>query len=223
MTVPHDSSRHPLPTPPRSVRRRHHRRRRAGFTLIEVMIAMTLLVSGTIAIVQMQRVALRSVTVARELATATQLAQNVLEQLKLDAVTWTQPGIPPALMTDPNVLGRTTWLNLITANPRTWITMPPPPDLMTAGSGADFFGRTVAALPDAHYCTNIRLTWVQLGRTMRADVRVFFRDPEGGGPSLVGGITNDCLPPDNLAAGSATLRQIHIVYASTVIRVTEPR
>lgn len=220
-----------------TARRSGGRGRRTGFTLIEVMIAMSLMVAGTIAIMQLQRGALRANTLGRELSTATLIARNALERLKLDAVTWTavaptNAGGNPIGVMNPNVLGDTLWLRQIVGANFVWQRMNFPQTNnpgavsadLTASPGADFFGRdlpTVGEVADsAHFCTSLRLTWVQAGRTIRADVRVVARDALGGGPDLGSGITNACVDAAGaLDPGGARVNEVHAVYASTVLRV----
>jgi prepilin-type N-terminal cleavage/methylation domain-containing protein len=52
-----------------------------GFTLVELIIAMALLVIGILAVISMQAVSLKSNTLAHQLSVATQLAQQALEDI----------------------------------------------------------------------------------------------------------------------------------------------
>ena len=52
-----------------------------GFTLVEVLVALTLMAIGIIAIVNMQSVAMKSNTIAYKLSVATNLGQEVIEDL----------------------------------------------------------------------------------------------------------------------------------------------
>ncbi len=57
-------------------------RGQSGFSLLEVMIAMTILAVGILVIAQMQIAAIRGLTYSRRLSSATQLAQFQMEQLR---------------------------------------------------------------------------------------------------------------------------------------------
>lgn len=208
-------------------------RRAAGFTLVEIMVAMVIMIFGVMSIVRLQAQTMRNTTRAREVGTATQLAQTAIERLKLDAHTWTAQGtlIPPTLG-NPNVLGNTAWLQYVGTNNFTWMTFAYPEATMgvaagynlTAGPAADFYGRD---LPDTnttnrHYCTSMRLGWVHFGRSIRADVRVYWRREQ---PSS--GVNNvmpaNCAEPGMglLDPGGARASDYHFVYLSTVIPMRE--
>lgn len=60
----------------------------AGFTLIELMASMVVLSVGLFSIVQLQYVSIRGVSYAREMDQATQLAQGVIDSLRIQALGW---------------------------------------------------------------------------------------------------------------------------------------
>jgi prepilin-type N-terminal cleavage/methylation domain-containing protein len=66
-------------------------RRRAGFTLIEVMIAMVVMSIGLFAVIQLQVVTVRGNAYARETTEAYELAMAVAEDFRLEALKWTNP------------------------------------------------------------------------------------------------------------------------------------
>jgi len=67
------------------------RRGRAGFTLIEVMIAMTVLSLGLFAVIQLQVVSVRGNAYARERTEAYEIALGVAEEMRIQSLRW-RPG-----------------------------------------------------------------------------------------------------------------------------------
>jgi type IV pilus modification protein PilV len=79
-----------------------------GFTLVEVLVALTLMAIGILAVVQMQIVALKSNTIAQRLTVATNIAQEVMDDLQsrsLDdvAVSVAATNIAVDFLTDPRL------------------------------------------------------------------------------------------------------------------------
>src|SRR5262245_14163143 len=103
------------------------RSQRQGFTLVEVMVSLGVMTIGAMAILGMQQQIIRANIHARQVTTATQIAQNVIERLKLDGLSWTAPGIPagPYLRNvTPGAIGAFQTLPFLTmtngANTRFW-------------------------------------------------------------------------------------------------------
>jgi type IV pilus assembly protein PilV len=65
-----------------NTQRKNMMKERSGFTLIEVMIALTILAVGLLALATMQIVSIRSNAFSTEMTYATMLAQDRLEQLR---------------------------------------------------------------------------------------------------------------------------------------------
>ena len=53
-----------------------------GFTLVELLVAITIMAIGILAVVQMQVVALQSNSIANKLGVATSLAQKVMDDIQ---------------------------------------------------------------------------------------------------------------------------------------------
>ena len=66
-------------------------RGRRGYTVIEVMIALTLLAVGTSGVIAMQKVTAIANRDARCLVVATQIARSWIERLRADATQWNHP------------------------------------------------------------------------------------------------------------------------------------
>ena len=72
--------------------RRDNRPRREGYTLIEVMTAIGILMVGSAGIFAMEQGAIIANAEARRLATAQQIAGTVAERIRRDAMAWTLGG-----------------------------------------------------------------------------------------------------------------------------------
>ena len=148
------------------------RRTRHGFTLVEVMVSLGIMMIGAMAVIALQTQAIRANAHARQVTTATQIAQIWLERLKEDACMWTDPAsltpTPPATQDAAVALGATRYLNAIVAQRGVWVS---PSDVAPPVSrGFDFLGNDTRSGPQEvpFYCTAYRLNWVYFGDTMRA-------------------------------------------------------
>jgi Tfp pilus assembly protein PilV len=217
----------------RSVRNKpRNQRQRAGFTMIEVMTSLGLMIVGVMAITAMQQQTVRANVHAREITQATQVAETWLERLKLDASTWVMASaatVPPGTMTHADVLGRTTYLQSIVASPNTWMTIPIPLNTNTdnVSNGFDYAGRdvdTTANMAQVRYCASMRLGWVFVGSAMRADVRVWWPRylPGSGALGLATDFPGCADDATALDPETGTERDnYHVVYLSTVIRLND--
>ncbi|NOY38703.1 MAG: hypothetical protein GXO95_00225 [Nitrospirae bacterium] len=66
-----------------------------GFTLVEVLVALTILIIGLLGVAMLQVVSIQGNTFSREMAVATELGQDMLEKLK--TLQWTELNIDTAL------------------------------------------------------------------------------------------------------------------------------
>ncbi|MDQ3031725.1 MAG: prepilin-type N-terminal cleavage/methylation domain-containing protein [Myxococcota bacterium] len=198
--------------------RRHRRqgRARAGYTLIEVMMAVAVMTAGAVGIMALHQATMRGNLDARQVATATHLASTWVERLQRDATGWSQAARPGTTVVPPLMLANTRYLNLVPAlgAAPTWLV--PGPSTATESASFDHWGRDTVIAGQMEYCTNVRLQWVYVGQAMRADVRVWWARHN---PSVVGGAgLANCgagLDPNTL---TNRLRDVRFVYASTVIR-----
>jgi len=202
----------------RRIRRRAPRRRTAGYTLIEVMMALGVLTAGAMGLMAMTQASTRGNMEAREMTVATQLTQRWMERLRRDAMNWTTA----SRTLNPILLANTTYLSTV-QNPGTaalW-TVPAPPVAGLESANFDYYGRDTDTLTDMRYCSNIRLEWLYVGRAMRADVRIWWlRRVSGTLPADPGrAALGQCAPGTDPNALTANLG-VRMVYASTVIRWT---
>ena len=209
-----------------------HRRSKTGYTVIELLMALTVLALGASGVVAMQRVTLESNRYAKNLAIATRVGEAWADQLEADAARWT-------LISE---LNHTTWLkNAGACSQAAAVTSWFQPDWSTDrqfGPAFDALGNPVdlsVTTPNTYtqFCAHLQLAWLHCdlptgGGTkgsgiIRAEVRVIWRrddDTTASAASFqttgqaalcsasdVAGVTND------IALGA-----YNAVYFSTAIR-----
>ena len=124
-----------------------------GYTVIEVMIALTLLAVGTSGIIAMQKVTAIANRDAKTLVIATQVARTWVERLRADATQWNHPSAMSAEeRSGRHPLAQDGQRACGFAPPTTW-PAPPPPTL-----SATTYATPIS--PNAIFCTNVRLTWL---------------------------------------------------------------
>jgi type IV pilus assembly protein PilV len=197
----------------RRVRVASRRRSRAGFNLVEVMMAVAILAVGATGILGLQTAAIRGNQEANEFATATRTVELWIDRYRLDALAWRQGG--PGVLPGPAILANTELLQAVTVTPgwqvptTTSLTFP-------AASQLSFNGNPNPApgAPVPVFCTQSRLRWVYDGTAIRVDVRTFWRRR---GPTSTDGALVCPDAPDRL--------NYHVVQGSTLVRWTpeDPR
>ena len=134
---------------------------RLGYTVVELMMSLSVLAIGATGVIAMQKVTLSSNRYAKELAVATHVGEAWADALTTDAALWTV--LPPPAV--GSSIGATQWLNLASLDPKAadWFT----PDYSVArGLGAGFgpLGRPVDMRTQgalAHFCVSLRLGFVR--------------------------------------------------------------
>ena len=191
-------------------------RRRRGYTIVELLMALTVLAIGVSGIIAMQKVTVSANRHARSLALATNIAQAWIDQLNADAVLWNHPSPRPD--SPPSDIGETRWLNQIATNDGVWFE---PEAVGQFGPAFDALGNVVPAAADPSqvvFCTHLRLTWLQPetggSGLIRAEVRVFWLRDGGGGAVADGGLCNDGAV-DQIGAA---VTNYHFVYQTTAIK-----
>jgi prepilin-type N-terminal cleavage/methylation domain-containing protein len=188
-----------------------------GYTIVELMMSLSVLALGATGIIAMQKVTLASNAHAKNLAVATSVASAWADALTADASLWNGN-------TD---LGDTNWLGAISPNPA-WIR---PAYNATVGLGAAFsvLGGPLddTQLGLAAYCVDYRLAWIvdpaplvannqPGGGLIRAEVRVSWRR-DG---SLTVPATALCSAAALAEADGAEEPAYHFVHVSTAIAQT---
>ncbi len=186
-----------------------------GFTLIEVMMAMSVMTIGALGIMSMQQASTRGNMSARQMTVASQSTQLWLDRTRRDAVGWNQPNVAA-------IAGTSILSNLPAAGSSGWFT--PAPTMPGESAGFDWFGNEVA-LAQGRYCTQLNLTWVISGQLVRVDARTWWhrRGNGDGDTSFADGTLFPNCGTGSEAAVTGELEtsaapRLHSVYASTLVR-----
>jgi prepilin-type N-terminal cleavage/methylation domain-containing protein len=189
-----------------------------GYTVIEVLMAMTVMSIGVGAVISMLKTSVTGNLDARRMDVANSIARTWIERLQRDAMQWTQPG--PSFPAGNN-LATALVLAYGTANAGTWFA---PTQYSAAAKGSlspgfDILGRDVdlAGTIAPFFCVNVRMTWLpQVGQAqdlVRADVRVLWpRSIVDGPPSA--GICDSSVAQANRPSTTT----YHSIYATTAIK-----
>ena len=185
-----------------------------GYTVIEVMIALTLLAIGTMGIVAMQKVTAIANRDAKNLVVGNQIARSWLERLRADAAQWNHPSPVNGQISD---LADTKWLNNVDGK---WFR---PVDDPLGSPTADALGNDVrdTDLSTGVFCTNVRLTWLYgpplaapPPLLVRAEVRTYWLRDGSGGTVNGKGI---CDATTDLSQVSPAVDRYHFVYVVSAI------
>ncbi len=188
--------------------------RQRGYTMVELLMAITIFAIGVSGIISMQKVVAASNQHSKRLAIATHIAQAWQDQLAADAAAWNHPS--------PNVaapdLDETEWLKEVDNG---WV-MPAWVPTRNFGPAFDALGGVVdptTNLAQAQFCTHMRVSWLYPDTSgnglLRTEIRVFWlRDDMGG---TVGGL-DLCDPntgPDTIEAAG---EKYHFVYETSAVK-----
>lgn len=183
-----------------------------GYTIVELLMAMTVFAIGVTGIAAMQKITLASNLHAKQLAIATHIAQSWQERLTADTALWPSTAL---------ALTGTQWL--AASAEAEWVRAP----TNTAGSfGAMFdpLGQFTTDVNNAYFCVDIRLTpmsssgttAVQGNGLIRSEVRVFWpregREPSGAAY---------CDPNEGASIGPGSDDDFHFVYDVSAVRQTQ--
>jgi len=190
-----------------------------GYTAVEVMMSMTLLLVGAVGVMAMQRAAVQGNADAREMDVASSIARAWLERAERDSALWTPSTVvasPPANLQNASVIAE----GVITNAAGTWFV--PKARLVPTGGqydyespGFDILGQDMETTTAAglRYCVNLRVTPLTTDQTlMRVEARVFWPRNLTIAPDA-----NYCnqAPP---AALDTDVTKYHFVYAATAVR-----
>ena len=195
------------------------RRKQAGFTLVEVMIAMGIMTVGSLGILSMHHAVSGANRSAHEMNTGLAITERWIERIERDSLAWSTQGLNSA------ELAGTAYLAPLgaTVTSTGWFT--PTPTDADESFAFDYFGRDTAAAAQIKYCTNLNLSWLRQGSSARVDVRTFwYRAGHLGGnathPNWVSGTAFRGAACGAAAADSwnlATAPNVDVVFASTVV------
>lgn len=195
--------------------RRSSRRARAGYTLIEVMMAIAIITASAVALVGMQEIVVRGNMDARQTTTATTIVRTTIELLRLDALNWNQ-----SYATAGTVAWGTNSRGFLRDAPTAATAAPTPwaafgTQISAPEHAYDYQGNV--ANGNEFYCVETRYAWVYPGQALRADVRVWWVRPN---PALT-----SVTPPTPCSSAVTQLldsRVTHSVQGTTVLRYTPP-
>jgi type II secretory pathway pseudopilin PulG len=132
-----------------------------GYTVVEVLLAMTVLIIGASGVMSMEKASMQGNLDARKTDVATNIARMWMDRIEKDAMSWTLPS--PSVAGSSNY-GNALLLNHVTGN---WFLptdyLPAVAPLASISPGFDILGRdvaTVGALPKAVFCVHLRETWL---------------------------------------------------------------
>ncbi len=189
-------------------------RRARGYTIVELMMALTVLAIGVTGIVSMQKVTVTANQHAKRLALATHIAQAWQDQLAADATQWNHPS-PQNPVPD---LSDTAWLDQVDQKAGAWF-RPAYDSALRFGAMFDALGNVTNNATEAQFCTHLRLTRLYSETNgnglIRTEVRVFW---QRGGEAHV---TDSpfCTENDEGAAEiGRAVENYHFVYNTSAVR-----
>jgi len=159
-----------------------------GYTIVEVMMSLSILGIGAAGVVALQKATLIGNTNARNVATANAIAASWAERLRAEAIQWNAPNGVDDLATETQWLGRAVTDPKITDwfNPAEIVNKSSSPKGPSGSPDADILGGDIFgnSAPSA-FCTKMRLTRLLIfpnpsvndpasSRTIRAEIRVYW-------------------------------------------------
>lgn len=203
----------------------HPRRERArGFTLLEVMMALTILAIGMLGIVALQAATVGSTQDASQFSVANAVARTWVQRLQRDAQRWNHPSAFKA----SDDIADTAWLQLVTTSANRWVrpnasALEPNASPAFDKNGDDIPLSDTVRSVDAVYCTHVRLRQMYPD-LIKAEVRVFWKKRRlANGPlyashGLTGGICSTVGREDIIGSDTDNFH-----WAYTVAGVTKAR
>ena len=192
----------------------------AGFTLIEVMIAIGIMTVGSLGILSMHHAVTGANRSAHDMNTALAITERWMERIERDSLAWSTQGPNSAELAGTDYLSGLAG----TVSATDWFT--PAPSDGDEHPSFDYFGRDTDVSSEIKYCTNLRLSWLRQGSSARVDVRTFWYRAghmAGGAthPNWVSGTAFRGAGCDAATADSwnmDTAPNVDVVYTSTVVQ-----
>ncbi len=199
-----------------------------GYTIIELMMALTVLAIGVSGVIAMQKVTVASNVHAKNLSIATHIAQLWLDRLTADGAQWNHPS--PRRPGFRDIATHTTWLRNVEGNNGLWLR---PAFDATLGAGPAFtaLGFDTNDMTKAQFCTHVRLSWmysdtvgnnqpVEGNGLIRTEVRVFWLRDDAGGPVTSAGV---CDPNADVTVIGDAVNDYHFVYMTSSVKQATAR
>lgn len=205
-----------------TLRRRLARaKRQAAYTVIEVLMALSVLAVGATGVIAMQKATLVGNTQARNLATANAIAQAWVERLQVDGMGWTMDANG-----NDSILA-TRWLNVVGLEPvptiagleNVWLrpaSVPTGYGTFTMEAAHDVRGLDTDTVSEEGFCTHIKMVQV-MPNLIRAEVRVFWLRRGGGGTFNGAPLCDDDAGYVALLDGAQADLRYHFVHLVTGI------
>lgn len=184
-----------------------------GYTVVELVMSLAVMVVGVAGVIAMQGVTAASNRHARDLAVATHIGQAWLDMLATESSLWTEK----------DSLARTTWLARVDSE-ASWF-RPAFSSTLNFGAAFDPLGNAVELTNlarDTAYCVDLRLLRLEDSSAgaglIRAEVRVYWRRED---VVLVGSSTapaHACALEPVVVTADANGSMFHFVYLSSAVR-----
>ncbi len=191
-----------------------------GFTMIEVMMALTVLAIGMLGIIALQKATVVGNQEAQQITVANAIARSWIERLQRDAGRWNHPSTLKA----KSDIDETVWLNNVGGPSSLWFRpvmsgLEPGASPAFDRNGVDIdLTDSAKMLSDAVYCTHLRLRWIYPDQLIRAEVRVFWAKRQLGNPGTAPWITAGiCSATTSLESIGGDDENLHWVYAVAAI------
>jgi Tfp pilus assembly protein PilV len=193
------------------LRRRRRRKNAAGYTIMEMMLALALLIVGVVGIVSMEKTAIVTNSHAKSLAVAQRIAQSWSTQLQMDSNSWRATFNAAGMLEAPTG----TWQR---------------PAFKTGRVGAAFDSRgtpltdSAADLAQARFCVNTRLSWlynntvVAGNGVVRAEIRVYWLREGQGVLTPAAGLCPANPNAAEMAALGQAISNYHFIYQTVGVR-----
>lgn len=198
---------------------RKHQRSHAGFTLIEVMIAIGIMTVGSLGILAMHNAVTAANRSANEMNTAITITERWMERIDRDALAWSEEGI------NSTALNSTAYLSQLAGSVAGTGWFKPTPTSSDESYAFDYTGTDPPVGGNTKYCVNLRMSWLRQGSSARVDVRTFWLREgfvQGGAQhskwvdaSAFRGADCDAAAADGWDLGAAP--NVNVIFASTVV------
>lgn len=198
-------------------------RGRSGFTVVEVLVALVLLVAGAMGAVVLQQRGSQAIAYARSMQIALSIAERWAARFKQDTHTWTKVGVFGGSPSASDVLTSTRWLKQIKDDGNLFQT----PVMVSTDNisyAFDYYGEDIKgatrANTDLTFCTSFRPQWIYYGRTMRIDIRVWWRKTQKSTAKTIAEDFDACTDKHtDLDPGGAQQLNYHVIYLPVVVNM----
>ncbi|MBV9950178.1 MAG: prepilin-type N-terminal cleavage/methylation domain-containing protein [Myxococcales bacterium] len=191
---------------------------RAGYTAVEVLMAMTVMAIGAAAVMSMQKASVQGNLDARQTDIANSIARTWAERIQRDAMQWTTPG--PSHTDLPDNLNAASLLQYgaVSSAGRWFLPTLYLGNAVPTSPGFDMLGRDLpnAQLGTAFFCTHLRVSSLDPTGLYRLDVRVLW--PRGIVTALTPGATTNVCDTSVATDDRPDPKRYHAIYLTTAVK-----